>query len=196
MKQQINLYQPIFRRQKKVFSALAMLQVCAFMLMVFTTIYFYGQFKLQPLQDQLVRLNQDMALLNSQLSKLESRQQVDSKNRLLENEIARLSVELTKRRQVQSILSTRELGNTKGLSGYLEAFARQHVQGIWLTRINIANGGRNLGFHGKTRSSELVPVYIARLSGEELLNGMSFNVMELVKPAEPSNHLDFYVSTK
>jgi hypothetical protein len=193
--QQINLYQPIFRRQKKVFSAVTMLQVSALLLAVLGSLYFYGEMKLQALQAQLVRLNTDLVTLNVQLGRLEAQLSGESKSKLLENEIARLSNELTKRMQVQELLTTRTAGNTEGLSAYLEAFARQHVQGIWLTRFTIANGGKSLGLSGKTLASELVPVYIEKLSGESLLQGTAFNVMELTRPVEPPGQLDFLVST-
>lgn len=196
MKQQINLYQPIFRRQKKIFSAAAMLQVCAFFLVVFMGIYVYGQAKLQPLQNQLDTLNRDLVTLNSQLSNLERQQGQPSGSRLLENETRRLEAELAKRLQVQKLLMSADDGNTRGFSGYLEAFARQHVQGTWLTRFSIAAGGTELGLEGKTLTSELVPVFIDRLSDESLLTGMSFNVMELTRPAQPAGHFNFMIRTR
>jgi Tfp pilus assembly protein PilN len=195
LNQQINLYQPIFRRQKKVFSAVAMLQICALFLVVFAGIYFYGQTKLQPLRDQLQKLNTDIVQVNAQMTRLENQQAVESGSKLLENEIARLSIELTKRKEIQELLSSRSLGNTAGLSDYLEAFARQHVQGLWLTRITVANGGKNLALEGKTQSSELVPAYLGKLAGESVLNGMSINVMELNRPLEPAASLEFRIST-
>jgi len=193
--QQINLYHPIFRRQKKVFSALAMLQICAFFFVVFISLYLYGQIKLQPLKEQVVRLEQDVRTLGTQLAKLESQGSGEAGSRLLENEIARLDNELVKRKQVQNVLSSQSIGNADGMSGYLEAFARQHVQGMWLTRIAVANGGKRLDLNGKTLSSELVPAYMEKLAGERLLNGMSFDVMELIRPVERSNQLEFYIST-
>jgi hypothetical protein len=193
--QQINLYQPIFRRQKKVFSAVTMLQVSALFLVVLFSLFLYGQMKLQPLKQQLDRINTDTASLNLQLAKLEAQLPGASKSKLLENEIAKLSGELAKRKQIQELLTSRTAGNNEGLSAYLEAFARQHVQGIWLTRFTIANGGKSLGLQGKTLSSELVPVYIEKLAAEALLKGTSFNVMELVRTMEPSSQLDFRVST-
>ncbi len=195
MNQQINLYQPIFRRQKKVFSAMTMVQISVFFIFVFTAIYVYGQFKIQPVQAQLVRLEQDLIQLKAEVSRLEGRVTGRTQSKLLENEIARLSAELTRRKQIEDLLSSRALGNTAGLSPYLAALARQHVEGTWLTRINIANGGKKLELDGKTLSSELVPVYLGRLAGEALLQGMAFNVMELTRPDEPANHLNFHVGT-
>ena len=196
MNQQINLYQPIFRRQKKVFSAIAMLQVCGIFLVVFASIYLYGQTKLQPLQEQSIQVRADIAKMNEQLSKMENSAAAVSPSKLVENEIARLSAELQKRQQIKDMLESQTLGNTAGLSSYMTAFARQHVQGMWLTKITVSNGGRNLGLQGKTLTSELLPQYLTRLAGEDVLNGMSFNVLNLSRPVDPANPLEFSVSTK
>jgi len=194
--QQINLYQPIFRRQKKVFSAIAMLQVCGIFMVVFASIYLYGQAKLQPLQEQSTQVRAEIAKMNAQLSKMENSATAESPSKLVENEIARLSAELQKRQQIKDMLEGQTLGNTAGLSSYMSAFARQHVQGMWLTKISISNGGRNLGLQGKTLTSELLPQYLTRLAGEDVLNGMSFNVLNLSRPVDPANPLEFSVSTK
>lgn len=195
MNQQINLYQPIFRRQKKVFSAVAMLQICGLFIVVFMSIYLYGQAKQQPLREQYDKLGADMVQLNLQLGRLAGRDNEAAGSKLLENEITRLENELEKRREMQQLLAGRTLGNSEGMSAYMEAFARQHIQGLWLTKFTVQDGGRNLGLQGKTRSSELVPRYLEKLAGEQVLNGISFNVMQLSRPDEPTNTLDFNVST-
>lgn len=195
MKQQINLYQPIFRRQKKIFSAVTMLQISGLFLVVFVSISIYGQVKLQPLHEQYDKMHTDIIQLNSQLTRLEERQGRDSNSKLLENEIARLSRELAKRREIQDLLSTSALGNSAGLSAYMESLARQHVQGLWLTKISVANGGKILALQGRTQASELVPAYLERLAVEPAMNGMSFNMMELMRPIEPDNTLEFKLST-
>jgi Tfp pilus assembly protein PilN len=193
--QQINLYQPIFRRQKKVFSAVAMLQVALIFFVVFASIYLYGQSKLQPLREQSAQVRAELAKVNAQLSKMENSADKESPSKLMENEIARLTAELEKRRQIMDVLQNQTLGNTAGLSAYMTAFARQHVQGMWLTKVSVSNGGRNLGLQGKTLNSELVPQYLARLGGEDVLNGMSFNALQLSQPEDKTIPLEFTVST-
>jgi Tfp pilus assembly protein PilN len=202
MKQQINLYQPVLRRQEKVFSAMTMLQTICLFLVVLTIIYFYGQHQIKPLQVQLRKLNRDVASLQSQVDSYKNQASPGTGSRLLENEIARLEKDLQERRKVQKILEQQELGNTEGFSGYMEALARQHVRGTWLTRVAIENGGRALSLHGRTLASELVPRYIQRLANEDILSGISFNVMELQRPdakkegAVPGrNALEFNIST-
>jgi Tfp pilus assembly protein PilN len=195
MNQQINLYQLQFRRQKKLFSAMTMIQVCAIFLFISVSIYSYSYISLQPLEGQLSTLQTNLAELNDELTLLQAQLPGESGSRLLENEITRLSNELSRRQRVADMLSNRIIGNIDGLSGYLEVLARQHVEGAWLTKISVASGGEVLSLEGRTQSSELVPIYLDRLATEPLLDGMAFNVMEMTRPDTPTNFFEFLVST-
>ncbi len=195
MNQQVNLYQSQFKRQKKLFSAMTMVQVCAIFIVISVLIYGYSYISLQPLEGQLSTLQSNLAELNNDLTLLQRQLPGEAGSRLLENEITRLSNELSRRQRVQDMLSNRIIGNIDGLSAYLEVLARQHVEGAWLTKISVASGGEILSLEGRTLSSELVPIYLDRLATESLLDGMSFNVMEMTRPETPSNFFDFLVST-
>ena len=197
MNQQINLYQPMFRKQKIVFSAMTMLQVGIFFLLVFSSLYAYQKIQIKPYQQQLANIDKELVQLGNQVTTLESTQKSQSKSKLLENEIAKLSKELEQRERISNVLSSRSFGNSSGFSSYLEAFARGHVQGTWLTNVNIRQGGSSLGLKGKTLSSELVPVYIQKLAEEKSLQGSSFNVMELarIELEEGSSEINFLLST-
>ena len=54
MNQQINLYQPMFRKQKAIFSALAMVQVWAIIALMMAGISGYTALRLSRLEAQLV----------------------------------------------------------------------------------------------------------------------------------------------
>jgi Tfp pilus assembly protein PilN len=196
MYQQINMYQPMFHKQKIVFSAMTMLQVGIFFLVIFLSSYIYQSSQLKPYKKQLVTIDQELVQLGNQLAALESSNK-KNKSKLIENEIKKLSIELKQRERISNVLSSRSFGNSSGFSSYLEAFAKGHVQGTWLTSVNIKQGGSLLGLKGKTLSSELVPVYIQNLTKEESLSGSSFNVMEIarVETVEGDPELSFSIST-
>jgi Tfp pilus assembly protein PilN len=195
MNQQINLYQPMFRKQKIVFSAMTMLQVGIFFIVVFTSIYIYQSSQIKPYKKQLATIDKELIQLANQIASISTPQK--SKSKLLENEITKLTKELEQRKRISRVLTSRSFGNSSGFSSYLEAFAKGHVQGTWLTSVNIKQGGTSLGLKGKTLSSELVPVYIQKLAEEESLHGSSFNVMELARleKDEGVSELSFSIST-
>ncbi len=196
MKQQINLYQPMLKKQKVVFSAVTMLQVGVFFLVMFSGIYFYQLSQISPYSMQLGKIDNEINQLATQIAQLKAKQN-KGKSKLLENEIQKLTEQLNKRERISSILSSRNFGNANGFSALLESFARGHVSGTWLTDISISQGGAALGLKGKTLSSELVPLYIQQLADEESLDGSSFNTMEIarVETEDAESQINFYIST-
>ncbi|HIF50256.1 MAG TPA: hypothetical protein EYQ42_01760 [Thiotrichaceae bacterium] len=196
MNQQINLYQPMFRKQHVVFSAMTMLQVGIFFLIIFSSLYFYQSKNLKSYRNQLVTIDKELVQLSSQLMALDGSKK-KSKSKLIENEIAKLTKELEQRERIFNVLSSTSFGSSSGFSSYLEAFAKGHVEGTWLTNVNIGQGGVSLGLKGKTLSSELVPVYIQKLAKEESLQGSSFNVMEIARHEtdEGNSEINFLLST-
>lgn len=186
----------MFREQKVVFSAMTMLQIGIFFLFVFAAMYGYEANRLKPYEKQLASMDKELEQLNMQVEALGSGKK-RNKSKLLEREIAKLTKQLEQRERIENILSSRSFGNSQGFSSYLESFARGHVEGTWLTSVNIKQGGAALGLKGKTLSSELVPVYIQKLAEEESLNGSAFNTMELarVETEAGESELNFSIST-
>lgn len=196
MNQQINLFQPMFRRQKKVFSAATIVQTIAVFIVAFALIYGYSFSRESGLRDELRKLDGKVAYLKEQKIKLEKQYPPKTRSKLLENEIARLQAELDSREQIEALLAGNALGNTHGFSSYLEAFARRHVEGMWLTRVTIANGGNSLGLAGRTLSSELVPQYIEQLGEDDAMKGKAFNVMNMQRSDTDPKQISFDISTE
>ncbi len=193
--QQINLYQPIFRKQKKVFTAVAMLQVTAFVFLVLTAIYAYNWWQLQPFEQQIKRATAEHQQLQQQVSDLRAQAKKDTKSQLLEDEVKKLRRELTRKREVNAMLSEGRFGNQAGFSSLWEGLARQHIEGLWLTSVRLEKGGRQMMLSGRTISAELVPMYIQKLSSEEAFSGLSFNVLELNRDEDNPSVIRFNLGT-
>lgn len=193
--QQINLYQPIFRKQKKVFSSVAMLQVVGVVLLLLVAIYAYSWWQLQPFEQEIARATSEREKLTQQIATMQTKVAANKKSQLLEDELKRVSRELANKRKVINAISSGQFGNRSGFSTIWEGLARQHVSGLWLTHIRIKNGGRNLLLSGKTLSAELVPIYIQKLSTEAAFSGMSFNVLEMARDEENPAVIRFNLGT-
>ena len=195
MKQQINLYQPMFRRQEKVFSAVALLQTSGVVVLALLLIYGYGQWQLYGVNKELGRLKQQQAAAAQGVIELGKRFPPKKKSKLLEAEVSRLATELEQRKLLQKAFSGGTFGNTKGFSTYLEALARRHVEGMWLTRISIGGGGSVLGVAGSTFTPELVPLFIQRLSNEPVMSGVVFGTLVMTRPESDPRRVDFSLNT-
>ena len=196
MNQQINLYQPVFRKQKKVFSALAMLQVGFFSVLLFSLSGAYSYFQLRELQEQEQASASRLENMQRQIAALQSTNSDQSAIRLLDAEINRLTREIENKKQLADALSRGAYANTEGFSKHLEAIARQHVEGSWLTSIDLHEGGTILYMNGVTYSAELLPVYLQRLLQEDIFSGTSFNVLGMERSDENDAEITFQVGTK
>ncbi|MBF8269213.1 MAG: hypothetical protein HW386_922 [Gammaproteobacteria bacterium] len=195
MKQQVNLYQPLFRKQKKVFSALAMLQVSLIALFFFILTAGYSLMQLYRLEDQEAVATKNLDKLQTQIESIQAQSTNAVTEKLLEEEISRVSREVEEKQQIADLLRQGAFTNTEGFTRHFEAIARQHVDGTWLTDIGIANGGSTMSLDGITYSAELVPMYLERLLKEAVFAGTAFNVLGMERSDKKAEEIIFQVGT-
>ena len=185
MSQQINLYDPAFRKQAKPFSARAIAYALAAVAIGAVTISAYAFLKVRGAESiaadtakQLVAERERLV----QAAKLAP--QVRSK--ALEAEVARLDGEVKARQNVLSALGTGELGNTSGFSEFMAALGRQALPGVWLTGFKIGEGGNEFEVRGRALRPDLLPNYLKALNNETMMRGRQVTELKLTaKSAAP-----------
>lgn len=182
MSQQINLFNPVFQKQKKYFSALAMVQALGMIVAGTIALAAYSRFQLSHLDQRVAASNTQLAALQKQLDVFKAQAGARQKSKALEDEVRKREAEVKSLQLVFDILQKGEFGDTKGYSEYMRAFARQIVGGIWLTGFNISGAGAEIGLQGRALQPELVPVYIGRLKNESVMRGKSFAALEMQVP--------------
>ncbi len=176
---QINLYQPILRQQKRIFSARTLGATLLLVAVMLGAIDLYGQVQVRGLGVEAKALENSRNVAEFRLRELKIRLPKRHPDARLEAEVVVLQADAQQAARLAETLSSGALGNTGGLSEYLVALARQHVDGTALTRIEVAAGGSAIGLGGVARAPELVPEYIERLRLEKVFNGRVFNQLSL-----------------
>ncbi len=76
-------------------------------------------------------------------------------------------------------------GGTGGFARFMLGFARQTVDGVWLTGFTI--GGERMEIRGRMLDAALLPAYIRRLNSEPIFNARQFAALDMkgVVPAAP-----------
>ena len=182
MSQQINLFNPIFLKQKKYFSAYTMAQALGLILIGVLFLSGYVGYQSYKSQKQGVETSSQLAMVQSQLVQVNAEFGPRQKNKELETELLKTDEEVKSLQQVSDILKKGEFGNTKGYSEYLRAFSRQVISGLWLTGFSIYGAGNEIGVQGRVLQPALVPAYIARLKHEPVMQGKSFSTLEMSVP--------------
>ena len=119
-------------------------------------------------------------------------------------ESARLEEEVKGRQEVMQALQSGGLGDTRGFSDHLKAFARQSFEGVWLTGLSIATSGRDVSVEGRALQAAYVPGYLKRLNGEAAMQGHPFSELVIQEPvpdpaaktAARPNYVEFKLTTK
>lgn len=193
--QQINLYQPIFRKQPVAFSFWTGLLLSAIVITGMFAIYGFGKWQLQQMEGQLDSLHQRNSALKKDIAAIERKLPEPKINRLLERKITQLAERRKTGMALLNTLQSRMEGNPRGFSDYFEGLARQTETGLWFTRIDIKQGGRALNLSGETVQPELVPNLLQRLESEAAFNGKTFQVMKLKRGDSQEGDLEFSLIT-
>ena len=197
MSQQINLFDQKLLTQKDYFSLLAMIQALGLILLGSVLFYGYAVYQVQKLTVQSVESQNRYDGEVAKLARYTTDFSPQLAQQLLEKELSQAEAEVSAQRELIIRMKSGGLGNTKGYSEYMRAFARQVVYGVWLTGFEITGDAVQMTMHGASLAPEAVPSYIKRLRQEKVINGKEFASLQMkqhkYEEAKPSGraYLEF-----
>lgn len=184
MSQQINLYNPSFRKVRDWLTA-APIAILACVLLtsvataaVLTKSKADGLQRRAELQATALKTSQDQLL---SLSKAAAEGKPDPQ---LAADLANAREMLKGREEVMKILEAGTVGNTSGFAEYLRGFSRQSLSGLWLTGFTIGAGGSEMEIRGRMLNPSALPEYILRLKTEKVFQGLSFSSLTIKRPED------------
>lgn len=183
MSQQINLFNPIFLKQKKYFSAQTMAQALGMILLGCTLLTAYVRYQVSALGKEAEATAAQLASVQVQLNRVNAAFAPRQKSKTLEEAVLKTEGEIKSLQLVFDVLQKGEFGNTRGYAEFMRAFSRQIVNGLWLTEFTIHGAGAEIGLRGRALQPDLVPAYINRLKRESALQGKSFATLDMQVPS-------------
>ncbi|MGD8742728.1 MAG: PilN domain-containing protein, partial [Granulosicoccaceae bacterium] len=194
--QQVNLYQPMFRRQEKRFSARTLLVLFAATAIVFSAVYAYARWNVHALQKQLTELQAQYQTELKRIDELARQYPLQRKSQQAQARLEKLRRERSAREKLINVLRGQTLGNTDGFSAHLEAMSRRRVQGMWLTDFHLSGSGERVSIKGGSLSAELVPQFLQKLSDEEAFAGTEFRVFRMQRDPEKRAAINFVLQSR
>jgi hypothetical protein len=204
MTQNINLLSSGLSKPQVGLSLATLVSCLGLALVALFAAQFILQYQVSSLTAQLRSMQDSIKDQRGQAEKLTGLAAARKPDPQLEAEIAKLDSELRQAHEAMSALKGGTFGNQEGFAEYMRAFARQSVDGLWLTGFDITGGGE-LEMRGRVLRPDLVPNYLQRLSREEVLAGRSFARFEMNRPVEPAGEkkaaaparfLEFHLATR
>jgi hypothetical protein len=194
MYQEINLYQPIFRQEQKLFSAGAILAALGVFLVGMVALAGVVSWRVAGLERQLKELESREKSQERMLAGTDSLATLGVGRKSAEERLKTLALELERRQQALRYL--RGAGGHVGFAARMEALAHQQIDGLWITGATFVADSGGFALSGTAVSAELVPMFLSRLAMEPALAGTKLDDFEIRQPAKAEHgELDFSVSS-
>lgn len=181
--QQINLFNPELLPQPVVFPPWQALAVAG---LVFVLLFGSGlamKNRAEHTEGSNSQLENQLKQLKQQISEQENllnRRKPDSD---LVQQVEQLEEQQKNQQHTLDLLHQTSRDPKTGFAETLRALARQRLEGLWLTEIQLLPGQRILA--GRLTQPELLPRWLEGLSREASFQGESYQVMEITPPDLP-----------
>lgn len=156
--------------------ALGLILFCSILFLV------YAAYQSGQLEQQLAEVNKNITAEQNRLASLSADFSRQRSGLTIEQELKKIEAEALAQREIINALKSGVIGNTKGYSVYMQAFARQAISGLWLSGFRIDGDATQMSISGSVLSPELVPAYIMRLNNETVMRGKTFASLEMQLP--------------
>jgi molybdopterin converting factor small subunit len=177
--QQVNLYQPLFRKRKIPFAAATIGKILGLLVLVYVLIYGAFQWRVGGLDEQLEQARARRDALQENVAKLREQLPHREPSVALQQKLLQLQAQRKASRDILAKLNKEMQQDAIPFSSYFTGLARQDMSGLWLSSIRIGAAGEELALGGGVSRPELVPKFLAKLSAEPAFQGRTFQVLQL-----------------
>ncbi len=175
----INLYGPALRQKKPLVSAAQALPAAVAVIVVLMGWAVFARQDANRSEDAAQAADVQLKARKERLTALTQAAAARRPDAALSAQLAQAESVLAGRNAVLARLEEGGLGGSSDFSQYMRAFARQSVDGLWLTGFDIVRGGAEMAISGRALDAELLPQYIRRLKGEPVFQGREFATLTM-----------------
>jgi hypothetical protein len=183
MRQQINLYQPIFSREHKQLSAVTLVSVLGVVVVTLLGASFYANRRVGELAQQVEVMRERAAQQEQMVAQMGELQASRGNSAEIEARVKQLTETVAARKRALDVLQAGAAGQTVGFAARLEALARRHVEGLWIDNLVLSGTNGSMTLQGATLDADTVPVYLQGLAHERALTGTRFDDFVIERPA-------------
>ncbi len=196
MYQQINLYQTVLIKKSEPLQAKQALWILGALLICLLLIGAFIAKTKDDLQTESAELDQQQQVVTDNILELEALFPVPMPSGLLLRKIDSLEKKLEGQRDVMEFFSGQNLGNNQSILETLDGLARHRSKGVWLRRISLLNGGRDVQLSGSAILAQQIPEYLQLLGEKKIFSGQVFSRLALNRLEENADQVDFNLDSK
>ena len=192
MYQQINLYQPVFRRQRKALSAATLLQVLLIAAAMLLGVFLHTQWTVNSLRSTADALASQYRHLETQLGNLENPHQSAADAVL--DEVRRLQATIDARQALLERLARLTINDSHAFGDFFETLATLTTPGLWLTGIRLDMDGTT-EIRGSAMDPALVPRYLQDMPAQTRFHTLLRGSVHITRDDPDNPAVDFVLSS-
>jgi hypothetical protein len=182
MSQQINLLNPALIKQKDFFNSNNIAMMLGLLSILMLGYYGYAQKELSLLAKQRSQAAESLSVAQAQLKQSVLLHTPQAPNKALIDQIMQLEQKEKMQLQILQTVNLSSATPEKGYAALMRAFAKQSLDGLWLTSFSFDSATEKMNISGRTLQAYLVPEYISHLSKEPALKGKMFSALNMNLP--------------
>ena len=190
MRQQINLYQPIFSEVRKPLSGLTLVIALAGVVAALIAFSVHTQLRVKQVAARVETLRDEQTQQDAALEAATAKLTEQSNPAVVEARVKRLTLSLDERTRALRLMKSGAAGQTTGFAARLEGLARRHVEGLWIDSLMISGTDGSMSIAGATLSADIVPAYLQSLAREQVLAGTRFDEFMIERPSQTAKSSD------
>jgi hypothetical protein len=180
--QQINLFNPIFLKQEKLFSAVTMAQGLGVISLAVLAFAAYSTYQSTRVVNEAALAAAQLKVTQDDLVKMVDKTKPIAADKAIEDDIVKAEGRLRASQQILGFVQNGDFKGGKAYSSFLRAFANKATPGVWLTGFSLGDNGNEIEIIGRALQPALVPAYIKSLKSEGAFAGKSFGSLVLRAP--------------
>ncbi len=182
MSQQINLLNPALIKQKDFLNPNNIAMTLGLLSALMLGYYGYAQKQLSLLTLQRSQVAETLTVTQAQLQQATLLHMPHEINKALIEQITQLEQKEKMQQQILQTVNQSSATPEKGYAALMRAFAKQSLDGLWLTSFSFDSSTEKLNISGRTLQADLVPEYISQLGNEPALKGKLFSALSMNLP--------------
>jgi Tfp pilus assembly protein PilN len=179
MEQQVNLYQPILRAEKRIFSARAIGGSLLTLGVCLGGLHAFGAWRTGRIERSVAIIERQVAAETSLREGVSAALRPSRSIVELQAQAIELTADIAARERALDLVNRDTASPATGFAARLEALGRRQIDGLWLRTIVVGSGDGLLALQGATVDRRLVPQYLAALAEEHAFDGVRFDKLAM-----------------
>ena len=179
MEQQVNLYQPILRAERRIFSARAIGGSLLTLGLCLGGVHAFGAWRTGRIERSVAVIERQVASETSLRDGVSAALHPSRSIVELQAQALELTAEIAARQRALDLVNRDTASPETGFAASLEALGRRQIDGLWLRTIVLGSGDARLALQGATVDRRLVPQYLAALAEEHAFDGVRFDKLAI-----------------